>query len=260
MTRSLDGKVAIVTGASRGIGRACAIELAAAGADVVLAARSADELAATAKTVEQHGRRALVHVADLRGADAAQALVAATLAAFGALDLVLNNAGATKRGAFSGLSDADFLDGFALKFHGYVRLARAAWPHLAKRKGAIVNIIGVGGRMASADFTIGGSVNAALLNFTRALAQQGARDGVRVNAINPGSIMTDRLKSRIQVAVRESGKDEASVITAMLAQQGVARFGEPAEIGRAVVWLAGADAAYVNGALIDVDGGLTRGL
>lgn len=260
MAQSLDGKIAIVTGASRGIGRACAIALAQAGADVVLAARSQAELAATAKIVEQHGRRALVHVADLRVADAAQALVAATVAKFGRLDLVLNNAGATKRGPFAGLSDEDFLDGFALKFHGYVRLARAAWSHLAQRKGAIVNIVGVGGRMASADFTIGGSVNAALLNFTRALAQQGVRDGVRVNAINPGSIMTDRLKSRIQVAILESGKDEAAVIAAMLAQQGVARFGEPEEIGRAVVWLAGADAAYVNGALIDVDGGLTRGL
>jgi 3-oxoacyl-[acyl-carrier protein] reductase len=260
MARSLDGKTAIVTGASRGIGRACAIELARDGANVALAARSRDDLAATAAAIAALGGRAHVQVADLREAGAAGALVDAAIGAFGALDLVVNNAGATKRGPFASLTDEDFHDGFALKFHGYVRLARASWPHLTKRKGAIVNIVGVGGRMASADFTIGGSVNAALLNFTRALAQQGGREGVRVVAINPGSIMTDRLKGRIATAMRESGQDEAAVIAAMLAQHGVARFGEPAEIGRAVVWLAGPDAAYVNGALIDVDGGLTRGL
>src|SRR3954451_18887477 len=125
------------------------------------------------------------------------------------IDLLVNNAGATKRGDFLTLTEADWADGYALKFFAAVRAARAAWPHLAQRGGAIVNIAGVGGRTGSAAFTIGGSVNAATLNLTKCLADRGVTDGVRVNAINPGSIATDRLQLRIrQVAESEHVSDD----------------------------------------------------
>ena len=106
--------------------------------------------------------------------------------------------GATKRGDFLTLTDEEWTDGFALKFYAAMRLSRAAWPYLQASHGRIINIIGVGGRTGSAEFTIGGAVNAALMNLTKALADRGVKDGVRVNAINPGSIATERLQTRIR--------------------------------------------------------------
>jgi 3-oxoacyl-[acyl-carrier protein] reductase len=261
MDLSLNGKVALVTGASRGIGRAIAIELAREGCDVALAARSATGLGETADVVrEQLGRKALCHAADLREDNAAADFVAAARREFGRIDLVINNAGATKRGDFASLTNADFHDGFALKFHGYVRLARAAWPDLKAAKGTMINIIGAGGRTASADFTIGGAVNAALYNFTKAMAQLGLRDGVRVVAINPGPVETDRLKARLATIAKEENVDEAEARRREMAKNGVMRFGLPEDIGQLVCFLASPVARNIHGALVDSDSGATRAI
>ena len=112
---------------------------------------------------------------------------------------MVNNAGATKRGDFETLTDDDFMDGFALKYFAAVRLTRAAWPHLKKQSGSIVNIVGAGGRTPGALFTIGGSVNAAVLSFTKAMSEKGIQDGVQVNAINPGPVRTARLAKQLEV-------------------------------------------------------------
>jgi 3-oxoacyl-[acyl-carrier protein] reductase len=122
-----------------------------------------------------------------------------------------------------------------------------------------VNIAGVGGRTGSAEFTIGGAVNAAVLNLTKCLAERGVRDGVRVNAINPGSIRTDRPTARIRQLANEKGVTEEAA-RLMTARMGVERFGEPAEVADAVAFLASDCAAYLQGAILDVDGGLTRTL
>ncbi|HEX6956925.1 MAG TPA: SDR family oxidoreductase [Ferrovibrio sp.] len=257
MDLQLSGKVAIVTGASKGIGRAIAETLAAEGMKLVLAARSRDLLEGVAAGLKTE---CLVQAVDLRDPSAAGALVAATVERFGGLDLLVNNAGATKRGDFLTLSDEDWSDGFALKFFGAMRLSRAAWPHLKARQGSIVSIIGVGGRTGSAEFAIGGSVNAASMNLTKVLADRGVADGVRVNAINPGTIATERLQVRIRSFAKEHGISEAEAAQRMPRAMGVARFGEPAEIARAVAFLASPQAAYLQGAVIDVDGGLTRTL
>ncbi|MCM0021701.1 MAG: SDR family oxidoreductase [Tagaea sp.] len=259
MDPNIGGKSAIVTGASRGIGLAIAEKLSASGVNVTLVARSAGELEAHAARLSRT-TPAHAHAADLRAPDAAEAAVAAALARFGRLDFLVNNAGATKRGDFAALTDDDFLDGFALKFHGYVRMTRAAWPALKASGGGIVNIVGAGGRTAAGDFTIGGAVNAALFNFTKAIAQPATRDGIRVNAINPGWIETDRLKARLAQSAKDRGLDEASAKAAILAELKIARFGQPAEIGDLVCVLLGPHMAYVQGALIDCDGGLTRAL
>jgi len=139
-----------------------------------------------------------------------------------------------------------------------VRLARAAWPHLRKAQGAIVNIGGVGGRLASADFTIGGSVNAALMNFTKALADRGVADGVRVNLINPGNIHTDRLTHRIQTRAKELGADDAAAAADLAREAGIKRFATPEEIAEVVSFLVSDRASYVQGTLMDVDGGWLR--
>lgn len=257
MDLQLHGKVAIVTGASRGIGRAIAHTLANAGMRLVLVARSGDMLAEVA---EQSGTECLVQPADLRLPEVPAQVTAAAVARFGQIDVLVNNAGATKRGDFLALPDADWDDGFALKFFGAMRCCRAAWSHLQARHGCIINIAGIGGRTGSAEFTIGGSVNAALLNLTKALADRGQRDGVRVNAINPGSIATERLQLRIQRVATEHGIDTATAAAQLAQSLGVPRFGTPAEIAQAVAFLASPLASYCQGVLLDIDGGQTRTL
>ena len=256
MDDGLQGRTALVTGASRGIGLAIATRLVSAGMNVTLVARSADQLEAQAKRLPG----TLAHGADLREPGAAAAAVAATVAKFGALHLLVNDAGATKRGPFADLADADFLDGFALKFHGSVRMTRAAWPHLKAAGGAIVNVIGAGGRTASPDFTIGGSVNAALFNFTKATAQMGLADGVRVNAVNPGHIETGRLTGRLEAAAKEAGVGIDEARRRALAELRLPRFGDPSEIAEVVAFLAGRRASYMQGALVEVDMGQTRAI
>src|SRR5690349_17964383 len=168
MELDLKNKIAIVTGASRGIGRAIAQTLSAEGMKLTLVARSPlDEFAASLPT------ECLPLSVDLRFPDSASQITEATIKKFGALDLLVNNAGATKRGDFLKLTDEEWADGHALKLFGAMRLSRSAWTHLAKSNGSIINIIGVGGRTGSAEFAIGGSVNAALMNLTKVLADRG---------------------------------------------------------------------------------------
>jgi 3-oxoacyl-[acyl-carrier protein] reductase len=258
MELGLEGKVAIVTGASRGIGAAIAAELAREGCDLLLAARTQEGLEATAARVEAAGRRALVHVADLRKPAAPEALAEEAVARLGSIDLIVCNAGATKRGDFTTLSDDDWADGFALKFTAHRRLARAAWPHLARAKGTIVFISGIGGRTPGAEFAIGGSVNAALLSFAKALTDKGIEDGIRVNVVNPGSVATDRLKARIAAFAQKHEVDEAEARQRMVREAGAAGFGEPEDIAALVAFIASRRGRFLNGAIIDMDGGQTK--
>jgi NAD(P)-dependent dehydrogenase (short-subunit alcohol dehydrogenase family) len=257
MDLQLAGKIGIVTGASRGIGRVIAHTLATEGMKLVLVARSRDQLDALAAALPTE---CLAQAVDLRDPETPAAVIAAAVDRFGQLDLLVNNAGATKRGDFLALPDTDWSDGFALKLFGAMRCCRAAWPHLQATRGSIVNIVGIGGRTASAEFTIGGSVNAALLNLTKALADRGVQDGVRVNAINPGSIATERLQTHIRSFAAEHGVDASAAAQEMARTLRIARFGEPGEIASAVAFLASAQAQYCQGAILDVDGGQTRTL
>ncbi|HKP12470.1 MAG TPA: SDR family oxidoreductase, partial [Blastocatellia bacterium] len=250
MELNLSGKVAIVTGASRGIGRAIAETLAGEGTRLVLVARSRDLLEQLAGSLAAD---CLVQAVDLREPEAAGRVVDAAKSRFGQVDLLVNNAGATVRGDFLDLTEAQWADGFALKFFGAMRLCRAAWPHLRERQGVIINIAGLGGRTGSSEFAIGGAVNAALLNLTKVLADRGVADGVRVNAINPGTVATERLRTRIKNYAAEQGVREDEAARRMPQAMRVARFGEPEEIARAVAFLASPQAAYCQGAILDVD-------
>jgi 3-oxoacyl-[acyl-carrier protein] reductase len=262
MDLNLGGKVALVTGASRGIGASIALELAREGVQVCLAARDKtklDEVAAGIAAINRSNRTAIV-AGDLRDTAAAKAAVDAAIAAFGRIDIVVNNAGATKRADFFTLSEEDWQDGFALKFHGYVRTTRAAWPHLRERRGCIVNIVGIGSRSGSAEFTIGGSVNVAILNFTKAMADIGVKDGVRVNAINPGLIETERFGRNIERVSRDHGFNREQAIAYLLSSHGTTRVGRPEEIGWLTAYLASEKADFIQGCVIDIDGGATRSL
>jgi 3-oxoacyl-[acyl-carrier protein] reductase len=257
MDLQLTGKIGIVTGASRGIGRAIAQTLADEGMRLTIVARSRGELEAFSAS---RGDTCLAYPVDLTAPDAPAAVVSATIERFGRLDVLVNNAGATKRGDFLTLPDADWADGFALKFFGAMRCSRAAWLHLQASRGAIVNIVGIGGRTGSAEFAIGGAVNAALLNLTKVLADRGVRDGVRVNAINPGGIATDRLTTRLRSFAAERGLEPSEAEAEMARASGVARFGQPEEIARLVAFLASPLSGFCQGSIVDADGGQTRTL
>jgi 3-oxoacyl-[acyl-carrier protein] reductase len=260
MDLGLTGKVALVTGSSRGIGRGVALTLAAEGCDVMLTGRDETALNDVVAAVGKLGRTATYEMCDLREKDASAALVAAAKRAFGRIDILVNNAGTTKRGDFLELTDADWADGYALKFFAHVRLARAAWPSLAERKGSLVTIGGTSGRMPIAAFTIGSSVNAAAAAFSKALADRGKSDGVQVNTIHPSYVETERFWRRIKADMERTGRDEAAVREWHRNDIGVMRFGTPEDIGGLIAFMVSPRGRWLHGATIDMDGGEVKGM
>jgi 3-oxoacyl-[acyl-carrier protein] reductase len=254
----LAGKVIIVSGASRGIGRAIALRIAHDEAKVMLAARDAATLAKVANEITKGGGKATAFPADLRLPDAPAAVVEATIRTYGRIDSVVNNAGATKHGDFFDLSEADWTDGFALKFFSAVRLSRTAWPHLKQSGGSVLNIIGTGGRTPGASFTIGGSVNGACLSFTKALSEIGIRDGVQVNAINPGWVRTDRLRHLLEKEAAEHGGDLEAAATEVARKANIVRMGEAEDVANLAAYVLSPQSRLLHGAMIDLDGGMTK--
>lgn len=255
MELGLKGKVALVTGSSRGIGRGTALALAAEGSDLMLTGRDAAALDDVAQKIRGMGRRAAVAALDLREKDAPEKLIAVVRREFGGLDILFNNAGATKRGDFFALTDADWEEGYALKFFAHVRLARLAWPLLKERGGSLVAMGGTSGRKPHADFTIGSSVNAAVAAFTKCLADRGKTDGVRVNCIHPSLVETERQWRRIRAEVARTGLAEDKVREAMCRETGIIRYGTVDDIADLVVFILSSRATWLHGATIDIDGG-----
>src|SRR5262249_52564218 len=255
MDLGLKGKAALVTGASRGIGRGIALALAAEGCDVLLTGRDQAALGEVKAVIEAKKLRAPVIATDLRAPDAAAALAEAAKREFGVLDILINNAGTTKRGDFFELTDADWEEGFALKFFAHVRLARACWPLLKARKGSLVTIGGTSGRKPEASFTIGSSVNAACAAFSKALAHRGKEDGVQVNCIHPSFVETDRQWRRIKAEMERTGAGETAVRQRVTREAGITRFGKVEDVADLVAFLVSARATWMHGAAIDLDGG-----
>src|SRR5215207_1567266 len=193
MPGEFQGKVVVITGGSRGIGREIAVDFAKAGAQTVIVSSSETNLAAASKTVAAAGGPAPVAiVVDLKKLDGCQVVLKQVQDKFKRCDILVNSAGATRAGNFVDLPDEAWMDGYALKFFGCVRMCRLFWPMLKAANGHVVNIGGGAARTPGADFTIGGSVNAAMGNFSKSLSQLGKRDGVNVNAIHPGATDTER--------------------------------------------------------------------
>ncbi|MDE3196613.1 MAG: SDR family oxidoreductase [Acidobacteriota bacterium] len=247
-------KTAIVTGASRGIGRAIALELGKRGMNVLLTARDLTLL----EDVEREIGHARVIALDLRLPESPAKVVESAVHAFGGVDVLVNNAGATKRGDFEALTEEDWQDGYALKFFGAVRMTRAAWPHLRQSGGSLINIAGSGGRTPGAEFAIGGSVNAALLSFTKAMADAGLRDGVQVNAINPGPVRTARLQTRLEKLAAAHNIPLAEALQLFMNEEKIMKIGEPEDIAEMVAFMVSNRGRYMHGSLIDMDGGLTK--
>jgi 3-oxoacyl-[acyl-carrier protein] reductase len=260
MDLNLKNKVALVTGSSRGIGRGIALALAQEGCDLMLTGTDQAALREACAAVAAHGGKVASHATDLRKDDAPLGLIEAVRKAFGRLDILVNNAGTTKRGDFLTLTDADWQDGYALKFFAHVRLARAAWPLLKANAGALVTIGGTSGRVPAAGFTIGSSVNAACAAFSKALADLGKTDGVQVNCIHPSYVETERFWRRLTADMERTGRSEAEVREWHRNDIGVTRFGLPEDIAGLVAFMVSARGRWLHGATIDMDGGEVRAL
>jgi len=255
MELGLKDKIALVTGSSRGIGRGTALALAKEGCDLMLTGRDASALGEVAASIRGQGRRAAIAVLDLRESEAPEKLVEAVRHEYGALDILFNNAGTTKRGDFFALTDADWEEGYALKFFAHVRLARAAWPLLKERRGSLVAMAGTSGRKPHADFTIGSSVNAAVAAFTKCLADRGKTDGVQVNCIHPSLVETERQWRRIRAEVVRTGLPEQQVREEMCRETGITRYGTVEDVADLVTFIVSSRASWLHGATIDLDGG-----
>src|SRR3954467_15817445 len=254
MELGLKGKVALVTGASRGIGQGIALSLAEEGCDLLITGRDEAALQGVAATIKGKGRKAAISVLDLRTEGAEKPLVEAARREFGRLDILVNNAGATQRGDFFKLSDADWADGFALKFFAHVRLTREAWPMLKAQHGSLVTIAGIGGKEPEAAFTIGSSVNAACVAFTKAMADIGKNEGVQVNSINPGRVETERLWRRLRLTGKNTGRDEAAVREEYRKDFNISPFGTVEDLGSFIAFLFSPRGRWLHGASIDIDG------
>jgi 3-oxoacyl-[acyl-carrier protein] reductase len=260
MPEEFKGKVVVITGGSRGIGRGIALAFARAGAQTVLASSSEQNLAAAAKAVAAVGPEPLTVAGDLRQLQGCEQLVKRVSERFKRCDVLINNAGATRAGNFAELSDELWLDGFALKFFGAVRLTRLFWPLLKASEGHVVNIIGGAARTIEPEFLIGGSVNAATANFTKGLSKLGMRDGVQVNAIHPGQTATERTELLMQQRAAAQGISVEQMRADTLAKSGIRRMSTPEDIAALALFLCSDSGRQVQGTAIAVDGGATPGV
>jgi len=252
-------KVAVVTGGSRGIGREIAADFARAGAQTVIVSSSAENLAAASKTIAAGGPVPLAITADLRTLDGCQHVFDSVKDRFNRCDILVCSAGATRAGNFTELPDQAWIDGYALKFFGCVRMCRLFWPMLKAAQGCVVNIGGGAARSPGADFSIGASVNAAMGNFSKALSQLGKRDCVNVNVIHPGATETERFYQLLEQRAQASGKSIEQLKQEATVKDGLRRLGKPTDISALVLFLCSEKARHIQGTAIAVDGGSTVG-
>jgi NAD(P)-dependent dehydrogenase (short-subunit alcohol dehydrogenase family) len=258
MDLELRGKVAVITGASDGIGRATAERLAAEGAAVTLCARRPEPLVAVAEGIVAAGGQALAVPADVSRPGAVEGVVAAAVERFGRLDILVNNAGRSAARPFDAVDDADWAADLDLKFHAAVRAVRAALPHLrAQGGGRIVNVVAVAGKTPGAGSLPTSVSRAAGLALTKALSKDLAGDRITVNAVCIGMIKSGQWVRRWQAEAQPGTLDEFYERAARAAGIPLGRVGEAAEAADLIAFLVSARAAYITGVAINMDGGVS---
>lgn len=259
MDMGLDGKVALVTAASRGIGRAVAQELAAEGANVAIASRSDDALKAAADTIKQEtGKDVAAYVTDLLNDAEVRKLADDVEKDLGPIEVLVNSSAGPPTKPFEELSDEDWREALDIKFLAQMRPSREILPRMKKRDGGrIINIIGSHGRYPHAYAITAGVVNAALLNLTKALAEEGAPHNVLVNAINPGLTDTERVTYLANLKAETQGITYDEAVAEMCQDTLLKRLAAPTEIASMAVLMASSRGGFITGSMIDVDGGMT---
>jgi 3-oxoacyl-[acyl-carrier protein] reductase len=252
--------VAIVTGASQGIGRATALRLARDFSAVVLAARNKDELENTAVGVRAAGAEPVVCDLDLREPSAAEGLVQTALDRFGRIDALLNIAGAVPQIDLFEMTDAQWDDGAALKLHGARRITIRAWQALKASKGSVVLLSGSAALDPKPGFAAVATINAAIIALAKAFAEQGIRDGVQVNSVVPGAVMTGRRKSFFQKWAPAHNLTVEEAVRKFPEEVGISRFGEPEEIADLLAYLVSPAAKWMTGTSVRMDGGEIKGI
>jgi 3-oxoacyl-[acyl-carrier protein] reductase len=252
--------VAIITGASQGIGRATAIRLARDFPELVLVARNRANLDETADAVKASGAESLVIVANLADPAAAPAIVDRTLAAFGRIDALLNIAGAVPQVDLFDMTDVQWEGGLALKLHGARRLTIAAWTALKAAKGSVVLMSGNSALFPKAPYAGVGTINAAIVALAKAFSDRGITDGVQVNSVLPGPVMTARRRSYIEHWAPLHNMTVEDATANFPNEAGIARYGDPAEIAELMAFLVSPGARWMTGSTLRMDGGEVKSI
>ena len=247
--------VAIVTGASQGIGRATALRLARDFSVLVLVARNKDKLERAATEVRSAGAQAMVYAVDLREPQSAEIIINGTLEHFGRIDALLNIAGAVPQIDLFEMTDAQWDDGMALKLHGARRLTMRAWDALKASNGSVVLISGSAALDPKPGFAAVAATNAAINALAKAFAEQGIKDGVQVNSVVPGAVMTGRRRSFFEKWAPAHNLTVEEAIKKFPEEAGISRFGTPEEIADLLSYLVSPAAKWMTGTSVRMDGG-----
>ena len=252
--------VAIVTGASQGIGRATAIRLARDFSGIVLVARDKDNLETTAAEIRTLGAKTMAFALDLRQPQSAKTIIEGTLERFGRIDVLLNIAGAVPQIDLFQMTDAQWEDGMALKFHGARRLTIEAWDALKSSNGSAVFMSGSAAFDPRPGFAAVAAVNAAINALAKAFAEQGIKDGVQVNSVSPGAVMTGRRRAFFETWAPAHNLAVEEAIKKFPEQAGITRLGKPEEIADLMSYLVSPAAKWMTGASVRMDGGEIKGI
>ena len=260
MDMNLSGQHVLITGGSKGIGLACAQAFLSEGAKVTLLARQSQRLqAACAQLARDHDPKRIAGLSvDLSVGSAASEAIQTVLKQWGPIDVLVNSAGAARRTPPDELSIQAWHDAMDAKYFSYLHAIDPVIKHMVDRgRGTVINIIGAGGKMANPIHLPGGAANAALMLVTAGLANAYAAKGIRVNGINPGSTLTERLREGLQAEARMQGISEEEALQKSSSRIPMGRMAEPEEIAHVAVFLASGKASYVNGAIVTMDGAST---
>lgn len=252
--------VAIITGASQGIGRATAIRLAKDFSTVVLAARNEERLKETAAAAKEAGAEALPLPLDLREPMAAKILVDTTLNRLGRIDALINIAGAVPQVGILEMTDAQWDDGLALKLHGARRITVQAWNALKESKGSVVFTAGNSALAPKPGFAAVAAINAAMVALARAFAERGIKDGVQVNSVLPGPVLTNRRRSYLEKYAPAHHMTFDEAMQKFPDEVGIARYGRPEEIAELMAFLVSPGAKWMTGSAVRMDGGEIKGV